>query len=421
MGYISLGILAFTGISLLFGALFGLMRGRNRAILRLCLILLSVVVAIFARKTVVDIVMNLNVGGSTVLEMITEALNSGETQLPQAIQDIIFALVEIIIGLVTFFIILLALSFVTWLIIFPICKIFVKKGAKKRVLAGGLVGLIQGLVISFVVCAPLTGIVIQIDKISNVQMQGKPLFEIPNEIGTAEYIESTPGKIYDTTGSWFFDIVTSAKDANGKKVSINDTCDIVVAVAGIADTVTQLSTKVETMTSESATPQEQVDTMKSIGNSLIEISNSLDALSGDAQAIVNDLVSSVKEMISGGSEEPLSPEIEELFNDFKVEELKLASAGHALNGIASYIEKTSDEFDTTEPVTQEDVNNIVNGLADNTFIVDLIAGEGESAPQLIEVSEENKILFENAVNNASLDEEKKDTLREMFGILPEAD
>ena len=416
MGYISLGILAFTAISLIFGWLFGLMRGRNRAILRLCLIVLSVVIAIFARETVVGIVMNLDLGGQTIPDMINEALNSGETQLPQAIQDIVFALVEIIIGLVAFFIILLALSFVTWLIVFPICKIFVRKGAKKRVLAGGFVGLLQGLVIAFVVCAPLTGIIIQIDKVSGVQMQGKPLFEIPAEVGTDEYIASAPGKIYDATGSWFFDIVTSTKDASGKNVSIDDTCDVVVAVAGIADSVTQLTSKVDSMTSETATPQEKVDTMKSMGDSLVEIGNSLENLSGDAQAIVNDLVSSVKEMITEGSDEPLPAEIEELLTDFKVEDLKLASAGHALNGIASYIEKTSDEFETTEPVTQEDVNNIVNGLADNTFIVDMIAGDGESVPQIIEVSEENKALFENAVNNTTIDEEQKNTLRELFGI-----
>lgn len=416
MGYISLGILGFTCISLFFGLLFGFMRGRNRAILRLCLIVLSVIAAIAVRKTVVGFVMNFNLGDGTIMEMITEMLNSGETQLPEAIQDIIFALVEIIIGLVSFFIILLGLSFVTWLIVFPICKIFVRKGKKKRVLAGGLVGLIQGLVISFVVCAPLTGIVIQVDKISNVKMQGQPLFEIPAEIGTAEYIESAPGKIYDAAGSWFFDIVTSTKDEGGKKVSIDDTCDVVVAVAGIADSVTQITEKVDTMTSETATPQERVDTIKSIGDNLVEIGNSLDALSEDAQVIVNELVSSVKEMITEGSEEGLPPEVEEFLNDFKVEDLKLASAGHALNGIASYIEKTSDEFDTTEPVTQEDVSNIVNGLADNTFIVDLIAGEGESVPQIIEVSEENKALFENAVNNTTIDDEKKDTLRQLFGI-----
>lgn len=416
MGYISLGILAFTGISLFFGWLFGLMRGRNRAVLRLCLIVLSIVVAIFARETVVGIVMNLDLGGQTIPDIINEALNSGETQLPQAIQDIVFALVEIIIGLVAFFIVLLALSFVTWLIVFPICKIFVRKGAKKRVFAGGFVGLLQGIVIAFVVCAPLTGIIIQVDKVAEVQMQGKPLFEIPAEVGTDEYIASAPGKIYDATGSWFFDIVTSTKDASGKNVSIDDTCDIVVAVAGIADSVTQLTSKVDSMTSETATPQEKVDTMKSVGDSLVEIGNSLENLSSDAQAIVNDLVSSVKEMITEGSGETLPPEIEELFNDFKVEDLKLASAGHALNGIASYIEKTSDEFEATEPVTQEDVNNIVNGLADNTFIVDLIAGDGESAPQIVEVSDENKALFENAVNNTALDEEKKNTLREMFGI-----
>ena len=416
MGYISLGILGFTGLSLLFGWLFGLMRGRNRAILRLFLILISVAVAIFTRKTVVDVVMNLNIGDGTVMEMMTEMLNSSGVQLPEAIQDIVFTLVEIIIGLVSFFIVFLALSIVTWLIVFPICKIFIRKGAKKRVLVGGLVGLIQGLVISFVVCAPLTGIIIQIDKISNIKMGGESLIAIPAEIGTQEYIDSTPGKIYDAAGSWFFDIVTSAKDASGKNVSIDDTCDVAVAVAGIADSVTQLTSQVSNMTSETATPKEKVDTMKSVGDSLVEIGNNLDNLSGDAKEIVNDLVSSVKEMITDATEEPLPAEIEELLNDFNIEELKLASAGHAINGMASYIEKTDDEFESSEPVTQEDVNNIVNGLAENTFIVDLIVGDGETAPKILDVSDENKALFENAVNNATVDEAYKNTLRELFGI-----
>ncbi len=415
MGYISLGILAFTGISLAFGLLFGLMRGKNRSILRLCLVLLSIFAAVAARKTIINVVFDLKVGEGTIRELITNTVNEAGAEIPQAVQDLLFALVEIIIGLLAFFVILLILSFLTWLIIFPICKIFVRQGKRKHSLIGGLVGLLQGAVIAFVVCAPLTGIVAQIDKVSAVKLEGEPLFELPAEVGTTEYITSSTGKIYALTGNWFFDIVTSTKDASGKKISINDTCDIVVAVAGLADSMTQLTAKVESMSSENATPQEQVDTMKSIGDTLVEIGGSLNSLSTDAQAVVNDLVSSVKDMIATDGEE-LPPEIETLFDDFKVEDLKLESAGHAINGIATYIEKTSDEFENSDPVTEEDVSNIVNGLADNTFIVDMLAGDGDTAPQIIEVSDENVQLFENAINNTTADEDTKNTLRNLFGL-----
>lgn len=415
MGYLTLGIIAFTLVSIGFGALLGLMRGRNRAILRLCLILAAVGIAIYFRETVVEFVMNFNIDGSTVRDMLTEMLNDAGTDLPDAIQSLIFTLVEILIGLVAFFVLLFVLTLLSWLIIFPICKIFIRKGKKRHSLIGGLVGLIQGVVVAFVVCAPLTGMIVQVDKVSQVKLNGEQLFEIPAEIGTTEYLQSAPGVIYDTAGGWLFDLVTSAKDENGKKVSIDDTCDIVVTVAGIADTVTQLTDKVESMTSDTATPQEQIDAIKSVGDSLIEIGNSIEDLSTDAKTIVNDLVDSVKEMISNESEE-LPAEVEEFLNDFDVNNLKLASAGKAMNGIASYIEKTSDEFDNSEPVTQEDVDNIVNGLADNSFIVNLIVGDGDEAPQIIELDEENESKFVTAVNNTSLSEEDKNTLRQLFGL-----
>ena len=415
MGYLTLGIIAFTLVSIGFGALLGLMRGRNRAILRLCLILAVVGIAIYFRETVVEFVMNFNIEGSTVRDMLTEMLNDAGTDLPDAVQSLIFTLVEILIGLVAFFVLLFVLTLLSWLIVFPICKIFIRKGKKRHSLVGGLVGLIQGVVVAFVVCAPLTGMIVQIDKVSQVKLNGEQLFEIPAEVGTTEYLQSAPGVIYDTTGGWLFDLVTSAKDENGKKVSIDDTCDIVVTVAGIADTVTQLTDKVESMTSDTATPQEQIDAIKSVGDSLVEIGNSIEDLSEDAKTIVNDLVDSVKEMVAGeGGEIPA--EVEEFLNDFDVNNLKLASAGKAMNGIASYIEKTSDEFDNSEPVTQEDVDNIVNGLADNSFIVNLIVGDGDEAPQIIELDEENEGKFVTAVNNTSLSEEDKNTLRQLFGL-----
>ena len=122
MGYVTIAILALTAVGLLFGTLFGAMRGRNRAILRLILVLGCVVAAILLRGIVVDFVMDVNVGEGTLKEELVASFTEGDMNMPQSMQDLIVTLVEILIGLVAFFILFIALRLVSWMIIFPICK-----------------------------------------------------------------------------------------------------------------------------------------------------------------------------------------------------------------------------------------------------------------------------------------------------------
>ena len=91
--------------------------------------------------------------------------------------------------------------------------------------------------------------------------------------------------------------------------------------------------------------------------------------------------------------------------------------------MASYINKTTEDMEGYgEEVTQDEVDSIVNGLADNAFILDMISGSssegGESeVPTIIQVEGENKTLFENAIStNESLSDEDKDTLKKLFGL-----
>ena len=86
-----------------------------------------------------------------------------------------------------------------------------------------------------------------------------------------------------------------------------------------------------------------------------------------------------------------------------------------MTGIASYIEKTDESLGSLETVTQKEVDDIVNGIAANGFILDLLTSEGE-APTLIEVDGENADLFENAISDSSLSAEDKDVLRTIFGL-----
>ncbi len=413
MNAIAMGILIFTLVSLLFGALFGRMRGRNRAILRLALIVLSVVLAILLRGVIVDSIMGINVGDGTIKESMSSAFGDS---LPESMQSLIFALVEIMIGLVAFFLLFIALQFITWILVFPILKIFVKKGENKRKGAGALVGLAQGLVIAFVICAPLTGILVQIDKIASIEMDGKPLVDLPEEIGISEFVNSAPGKVYNATGGWFFNIVSSTKDENGNKVSIDDTCDIVVTIVGIADTVTGLTESMEAIGDENASAEDRIDALEAMGDSLEKIGNSVDGLSGDAKDMIDGLIGSVKEMITseGGGDVP--PALEEALDNFKVDDLNLASAGKAMKGIAAYVEKT--ELNGEGEVTQKDINNIVNGLADNEFIIDIIssASDGNKISALIKVESEYQDEFNTAISGTSLNEDDKYLLRQLFGL-----
>jgi len=412
MGPITLGVIAVTAVMVLLGFLLGLLRGTNRAILRFILVIGSVVAAVLLRETLADFIMNMEISGSSLKDTILEAFNEGGEPLPEAIQNLVVSLVEILIGVAAFIVILLALIIVSWIVIFPICKIFIPSNGLR--LIGGALGIIQGLAVAFAICAPVTGLLVQVDKLADVKIQGEVLFEIPEEVGADEYLSSAPGKIYDSTGGWFFNMVSSKEGDDGKNISIEDACDVVVAVSGISDTVSQLADKIDNVTN-AATPAEQVDAIKNVGDSLISIGENIDNLSGDAKTMVNDLVDSVREMVVGEIEE-LTPAMEEFFEIFDIEELDLASVGEAMNGMASYIEKTSDEFENDEPVTQEEITQIVNGFADNKVIVDLIVGSADEVPQLLEVDEENKEKFTSAIEGTTLPQEDKDTLLKLFGL-----
>lgn len=411
MGYVTIGIIALTAIGLFFGMLFGAMRGRNRAILRLVLVLICVVAAILLRGVVVDFVMDINMGDGTLKDELVAAFNDGDMNLPQSMQDLIITLVEIIIGLAAFFVLFIALRFVSWMIIFPICKIFVKKGAKKRKGAGALIGLLQGAVLAFVMCAPLTGIASTVNQISKAQMDGEALFEMPEEIDLDEYMNSIPGKVYGKGGKWFFDILSTGETPDGKKVSIGETTDIVVTLIGVADTATQLGDSMDIMSAETSTPEERIDAMKDVGAKLMSMGDDIDSLSNDAKEMVDDLLESVKDMMAEEGEE-MDSAMQEAFENLTIDDLNLAAAGEAMVGIATYIEKTTPELSSGEAVTQEDVNHIVNGLAGSTFILDMMKEE----EGLIDVEDEHKAMFQTAIANSTAADEYKTILANLLGL-----
>ena len=414
MGYITLSILIITALSLLSGILLGLWRGRNRSLLRFGLVFLSIILAFALKGVFANIVLGINIQGEPIRDLLLNTLSSGDITLSAGLQTMVMTVVELLIGIIMFIVLFSLFNLLTFSILYPIGRIFVKAEFPRQRLWGVGIGFVQGLIIAFIICVPLTGIVVQADRISLTQFQGEALLDIPSEIGVHEYATSLPAKLYNSTGKWFFDVLSTKKDENGNKIAINDVCDIAVTVINTADVLDSVSKDLENLDFSNATPQEQIDSMKKLGDALIQLGSSIDELSDDAKVLVQEVFTEAKNMFA--NEDGVVPEeIESIFDNIDVEKLKLDSAGEAMNGIASYIEKTSDEFDNNEPVTQEEVNNIINGLADNTFVLDMISQDTETS-QIVEVAEEDKAKFETAINNSTLSDEDKAKLNKMFGI-----
>ena len=412
MGYVTMAITGITFVSLIFGFLFGVLRGLNRSILRLALVVISAIVAINSREFFVDILMDINVGGSTIEQTLISMLSDGGA-LPASLQSLVLTLVEIIAGLLVFYLVFLVLQFLTWIIVFPILKSFIPEGANRRRLIGGVIGIVQGMVIAFIICAPATGIITQVDKIANIELQGEKIIIMPEEVGIEEYVMSPTYKFYTATGSWLFDMVTSSTTVEGSKISITDSVDVAVTVSSVADSVMSLQTAVEDLSRESATDQERINAMKDIGDGLIEIGNQINGLSRDAKSMINGVISSVKDMIG---EEEMGPEVEEFIENFDIDDFNIASVGRALNGVASYIEKTSGEFGNKGRVTQQEVNSIIGGFADNTLVLDLIMG-GDEVVEFVDIDAEHEAMFRMAIeSNSKLTTTQKIKLKRAFGV-----
>ncbi len=419
MGYISMGIVIFTIASVVLGALFGIFRGLNRSLLKLGFVIISAILAVVLRGVAYDIVMGINIGGQTINEVLLSMVSQSGSTMPENIQNLLFSLIEILVGLIIYFVLFFAFNLILGGIVYLICKIFVPKNEGPLKYVGAAVGAVQGLIIAILVCAPLSGILVEADKLSKAKANGQPLFSIPAEIGIEEYVNSPTNGFYNGVGGWFYKSLTTTTDANGKTVSLSDTCDVFIAIMGVADTVNNLGSGVDVMTKPDATAKEKTQAMKDIGDKLTELDNSVNGLSDDAKVLVNDLVTSVAEMVGGESEEgkeDAENQISAVLESFDINQLKLSSAGESLKGIATYIEKTNtEEFGVQEPFTQEEADVIINGFAENQFMIGVIS-QGETTPQLISVSDEHKDMFYQSIENSTLSVEDKATLEAMLGI-----
>ncbi len=402
MGYITIGMIALTIIAVLFGTLFGMGRGRNRAILRLILVIASIVGAFLLRETVTEIIMGIDTGDGTLAETLTKSMSEGEDKMPVAMQNLMLAMVQISFSFIAYLITFIALRFVSWLIIFPICKIFVKKGIKKRRGAGALIGFVQGLVIAFATLVPLNGLAGEMGKISTVKVDGQSMMGIPAEVGIDDYINSPTYKIFNTAGGWYYEMLTTAKTEDGEKITLGDTFDVFSAMLEFASSMEKVDPAMDTIKNET-TAQEKFDAFTQASIALDNASKKVNALKPATRKMLNDIIVSMSSEGEGTQE-------------ITLEYLNFGGASDFFEGFATYVNKT--EIDTSEPVSQEDVNLMINGLASSDFLLEGFVGDGNGIYTTVyQVESQHVSWFATAINtNTNLTNSQKTALSSVFGL-----
>lgn len=415
-GEFSIIVMGFTIACVVLGFLLGMLRGRNRSILRFVIVLGCAVGAFFLKDVLIETAMSLEIEGQTLKDTLVATM-SETAELPEYLSQLIVSLVEVIVGLVCFLVLFFALQFFSWIILFPILKIFVRREGKKKILFGGIVGVLQGVIVAFVICSPLTGAIVQVDKMSGLKFGEQTVGEMAELPDFSDYLSSPMASIYTSTGSWFFDAMTTYTDTEGNKVTLDDTVQAAETGTKVVEEVEKISTSLESLddpNSEKTKPE----VLRDVSSSLKNIDDAITETSDGGKQVLQQVIVSVGEMISkeeggeGGEGDSSSTEttdkISEVIEKIDIEKVDFGAAAEAVEGIADYL-----DTEEGEPITSDTAGKIVNGLAGNAVIIEMIPED----TQLVEiVNEDDKQTFIDAIENTELSDEDKNKLLEILGL-----
>ncbi len=431
MNIISLAILILTIALIVFGAILGALRGRNHSILRIIMILVCALVAFFVKDVITEIIMNIEIEGSTLQKEIVALIGSEAEQM----EEITLLIVKALVNLMSFVIVFYLLQLITWIILFPIFKLIVKTEktkegeVKKQAGFGAIIGLVQGALIALIICAPLTGMLVQFDRMMLIseQMQtteggqGAESLSTDSELcvngyaityegaqtnsqanlGDAtlilkEFSNSGIAKFYSGVGGWLFDAVASSKNKEGEIVTVSgaiDTVDLIVTTVNEIQFVTKEIEKIEI-----TSPEQSLTT---IGDAFINIGNKANSLNDSGRVVFDKFVDVIKDI----AQEELEGEgIDTSFiENITFESLDLISVGNAMKVLA--------EVTVEEKVTYQQAETIIDALYNNQIVFGLLKDTTLCSLQIDEAE-----LFQAVIDQSEFSLEEKQDLYTMFGL-----
>ena len=391
---IMLGITAFFLIT---GALFGLIRGGVRSFLRLLTVGASFAFAWINKDAYVSAALTTEAeGGMTLAEVIIESF--GEAA---AYADIVIPIIESLLGVVLFVTIFIFASLISNLL-YVILKIFFR--SKKAKLAGMIIGVLQGALIAFAICAPLNGLLCNAGQIIDLEIQGNPIVSEATktemkEMGFDfnEYKTSTVCQVYSTIGTGFYNELASSKIGESN-VSLSATVEAVEAgtkFMGAMDAVTNIDL------SNGLTADSRED-LKATFKELNEIKNDM---SLDAQKTINTLISTV---VSESAEDLQLPEqVVKMVEDLDFTTVDFEQEGDLVIDFIDYANDTEG--------TEVTVTDLVEDLAKSTVILPMAESMVANGEITVTVPEAQREEVLTAINNIQ-DAAKAETIKMILGL-----
>lgn len=394
----SLILIGITAYFLIFGALYGLKRGILGSAIRLFTVCVAFAVAWYARAKYVAAVLDIQIDGQSVRSLIEEA-----TAEMASIGTLLMPLVEILLGVILFIAVFLILKLVTAIIYF-IIGFFVPKSNRWLGLA---VGLVQGALIAFCICAPLNGVLLDVAKVTEIQVNGEPVLDAETRadmkeagVDFEEFKESGISKFYAKMGSKFYDMLAASKNVDGNNVTLSGYVDAAVATTKFAEELTNLSN----INFEEGLTEANRESLKQTFENLDAIKGEM---SEEAITTVNQMISSV--VTEAGGEMP--EEVKTILEDFDMSKVDFSKEGDVvikLYDIAEEGESAEGEIDVVE---------VVNTLAESTVILPIMESMVTSEQPLELPDEETKTEVSNAIEDiAKTNPEAAESLKKIFGL-----
>lgn len=448
MNYVEIGIWAITGIALVLSVLLGMIRGTRRAVLRLVLVLLCVVAAFclkdFVTTTLLTTEVTLDGTTTTIQDYVL-------TSLPEEVsglgESIVIPLIRIIVGVVVFLVLFWALKLVSWMILYPICKIFVKKGAKKHAGFGALTGLVQGVAIALCFCVPISGMLVQVNRVIPMieELQGStesasaggelafamdedvPSGSTSTEGGSGDnsgseiipeeiteillgYEETIIGKFYGHTCSPIFDLISGVQipqeDGTNQKMTLSGQID---AIDAMVDILKQLNATTEKLNGIDFSDLSSFSELREAFSGLDEITaelpeeakNTINAVVSaaiDMVPVPDDATDDVKDMVTG---------IKDTLKSTDFTDIKFTKELDVIENITETISKGED-------VTVEDIAATIESVSESALLVPVLSNVNAD----LNLPSGTKMKLEEVFNElpADTDQETVDVLKNILGL-----
>ena len=294
-------------------------------------------------------------------------------------------------------------------------KLLVKPGRHKKRFFGALIGILQGALITFTICSPLSGLMAQtndiINSISTIKSEdGSPIIkeEITskiNSLGIEEYKESSIYKIYYETGDWFYQALSTTKNADGDDISLDSAVKAVQAGVKVYNSLqSNIDTINNSLNNGDGMTAESKDAVISILDTIAEVQNG-ELQDESTKKVVNTLIKSVAEMAGGDSNSI------KISDDFDIADLDTESA----KGAVEVLYSVNDREDKT--LTEEEIKTMTAGVAKNVTIISAVAND-DSLSTSISDDDKGKIQDEltSLKDSGEITEADMEAAKKLFGI-----